>query len=60
MFDDLDEPDSERESDVQLLRTSTPHGLAGKKGRGKKASRDDRLLAAAIGDTSDDDSRTFI
>lgn len=59
MYDDLDEPDSETQSDIQLLRTSTPYGLAGKKGRGK-SSRDDRLLAAAVGDTSDDDSRTFI
>ena len=49
MEEELDEPDSE--SDVQLLRTSTPQGLAGKRGGKSRAhySRDDELLDEAVG-----------
>ena len=49
MDEELDDPDSE--SDVQLLWSSTPHGLAGKRGGRSKGyySRDDELLDEAVG-----------
>ncbi len=52
MYDDLEDPESEgAESEVGLIRTSTPSGLAGKRG-GKGASyysKEDDLLEKAVG-----------
>lgn len=52
MYDDLEDPESDgANSDIALIRNSTPSGLAGKRG-GRGAgyySREDDLLDKAVG-----------
>ncbi len=52
MYDELDDPESDMDSNADLIRSSTPSsGLAGKRGGKGRAhySRDDELLDEAVG-----------